>query len=322
MAGIQRGRLRDLGRCRAAARRPALPTPRQLRAAAPARRLDSWLAEQDADLSRSQAGRLLRDGKVRLNGREARAADAVAAGDLIEYEVPQPAPAAPQPEAIPLEVVYQDEDLVVVDKPAGLVVHPAPGHPSGTLVHALLGLGGSWSTAGGAARPGIVHRLDAGTTGLLLAARSDPAHRSLAAQLADRSLSRTYLAIALGRFKAMAGVLEGPIARDPRNRKRMAVVEGGRFARTRYRRLEQKPAAALVECELDTGRTHQVRVHLAALGHPLAGDRLYGGARAAAYAERPMLHAYRLRLRHPRTNQEITFETPPPTDFTTLWQSL
>jgi 23S rRNA pseudouridine1911/1915/1917 synthase len=246
----------------------------------------------------------------------------VGAGDLVEYEVPPPARTEPVAEAIPLRVLHDDAELVVVDKPAGMVVHPAPGHATGTLVHALLGRGGAWSSAGGAARPGIVHRLDAGTSGLILAARTDAAHRALAAQLADRSLSRTYLAIALGRFASAGGVLEGAIGRDPRNRQRMAVVERGRFARTRYRVLEQKRPAALVECELDTGRTHQIRVHLAALGHPVAGDRVYGGAAAARFAGRPMLHAYRLRLRHPRTNQEMTFETPPPPDFTDLWQSL
>lgn len=257
-----------------------------------------------------------------VNGLAARPADPIAAGDRVEYGVPEPAPAAPQAESIPLHVVYEDEALVVVDKPAGMVVHPAPGHQSGTLVHALLGLGGTWSTAGGEARPGIVHRLDAGTTGLILAARSDIAHRSLAAQLADRTLSRTYLAIVLGQPRADAGVLEGAIGRDPRDRKRMAVIEGGRPARTRFQVLERKRDTALVRAELESGRTHQVRVHLAALGHPVAGDRVYGGARAAALAARPMLHAYRLRLRHPLTHEEMTFETPPPADFQQLWERL
>lgn len=245
----------------------------------------------------------------------------MAEGAVVEYEVPEAAPAVPEPEVIPIRLVYSDPDLVVVDKPAGLVTHPAPGHATGTLVHALLGLGGSWSTAGGTARPGIVHRLDAGTTGLILAARNDAAHRALAAQLADRSLSRTYLAIVLGHIERDAGVIDGPIGRDPRHRQRMAVVEGGRPARTRYRVLERKAGRTLVEAELETGRTHQVRVHLAAIGHPLLGDRVYGGAQAVRGATRPMLHAYRLRLRHPGTNEQMTFETPPPDDFTTLWTS-
>jgi len=259
---------------------------------------------------------------VRLNGAVARPADGVAAGDRVEYEIPEPGPAEPAPESIPLHVVYEDADLVVVDKPAGMVVHPAPGHGSGTLVHALLGLGGDWSRAGGEARPGIVHRLDAGTSGLILAARTDQAHRALASQLADRSLSRTYLAIATGSLSSDQGVLEGPIGRDPLHRQRMAVVEGGRFARTRYQVRERGRQATLVQADLETGRTHQVRVHLAALGHPLAGDRVYGGARAGALAERPMLHACRLRLRHPRTGEQMTFETPAPEDFNLAWERL
>jgi len=215
--------------------------------------------------------------------------------------------------------VYEDEDLVVVDKPPGMVVHPAPGHQSGTLVHALLGRGGAWSATGGAARPGIVHRLDKGTSGLIVVARNDAAHRALAAQLGDRTMSRTYLAIARGRVKADAGELEGAIGRHPRERKRMAVVAGGRFARTRYAVVERRRNHTLLRCELDTGRTHQIRVHLAALGHPVAGDAEYGGRDAGA--ERPMLHAWRLRLRHPRSGAEMTFEAAPPPDFEAFWKA-
>jgi 23S rRNA pseudouridine1911/1915/1917 synthase len=215
--------------------------------------------------------------------------------------------------------VYEDEDLVVVDKPAGMVVHPAPGHQSGTLVHALLGRGGAWSATGGAARPGIVHRLDKGTSGLIVVARNDTAHRALAAQLGDRTMSRTYLAIARGRVKADAGELEGAIGRHPRERKRMAVVAGGRFARTRYAVVERRRNHTLLRCELDTGRTHQIRVHLAALGHPVAGDAEYGGRDPGA--ERPMLHAWRLRLRHPRTGAEMKFEAAPPPDFEAFWKA-
>src|SRR4029077_11758745 len=183
---------------------------------------------------------------------------------------------------------------------AGMVVHPAPGHHAGTLVNALLGLGGAWSTAGGAERPGIVHRLDKGTSGLIVAARNDAAHRALAAQLADRSLSRTYLAIVRGVLRSQAGELEGDIGRHPKERKRMAVVAKGRFARTRYEVLERKRAHTLVRCDLDTGRTHQIRVHLAALGHPISGDAEYGGRRPGE-PDRPMLHAWGLRPRHPPT---------------------
>jgi 23S rRNA pseudouridine1911/1915/1917 synthase len=251
----------------------------------------------------------------------ARASDRVATGDVIEYEPPAPGPASKaSAEEIPLRVVYEDGDLVVIDKPAGMVVHPAPGHHSGTLVHALLGHGGEWSAAGGETRPGIVHRLDKGTSGLIVAARNDVAHRALAAQLSDRTLSRTYLAIARGRVRSDAGELEGPIGRHPRERKRMAVVAGGRFARTKYRVVERRRTHTLLRCDLDTGRTHQIRVHLAAMGHPVAGDAEYGGREPGA--ARPMLHAWRLRLRHPRTGAEMTFEAPPPADFESFWASV
>jgi 23S rRNA pseudouridine1911/1915/1917 synthase len=219
-------------------------------------------------------------------------------------------------------VVYEDADLLVVMKPAGMVVHPAAGHHSGTLVHALLGRGGSWSTVGGEARPGIVHRLDKGTSGLLIVARTDTAHRVLAAQLADRTLARTYLAIVTGRVKDESGVLEGPIARDPRNRKRMAVVAGGRAARTRYQVLERLRDHTLLRCDLETGRTHQVRVHLATLGHPVAGDPDYGPKSDVEAPARPMLHAWRVRLRHPRTGEAMSFEAPPPADFESFLESL
>jgi len=197
----------------------------------------------------------------------------VAAGDVVEFEIPEAYVVVAGAEEIPLDVVYEDEDIAVVNKPAGMVVHPAPGHHTGTLVHALLGRGGAWSAVGGAARPGVVHRLDKGTSGLIVVARNDVSHRRLSGQLKDRSLSRTYLAIAQGRIKDDAGELEGPIGRHPRERKRMAVVAGGRYARTRYQVVERKRTHTLLRCDLDTGRTHQIRVHLAALGHPVAGDR-------------------------------------------------
>jgi 23S rRNA pseudouridine1911/1915/1917 synthase len=244
----------------------------------------------------------------------------VAAGDVVDFEIPEAYVVEAGAEDIPLDIVYEDEDFAVVDKPAGMVVHPAPGHYTGTMVHALLGRGGGWSAVGGAARPGIVHRLDKGTSGLIVVARNDLSHRSLSAQLNDRSLSRTYLAIARGRLKDDAGELEGPIGRDPRERKRMAVVAGGRFARTRYAVVEKRQTHTLLRCDLDTGRTHQIRVHLAALGHPLAGDAEYGGREPGA--DRPMLHAWRLRLRHPRSGTEMSFEAAPPADFQDFWASV
>jgi len=273
------------------------------------------------DLSRSAAARLVREGAATLNSRRARASDRVAAGDVVEFQPPAATTLRPAPEQIPLEVLYEDDDFLVVVKPAGMVVHPAPGHSSGTLVHALLGRGGTWSSTGGDVRPGIVHRLDRGTSGLILAARNDIAHRGLSAQLATRTLSRTYLAIVRGLPRPESGVVEGDIGRDPRNRQRMAIVERGRQARTRYRVLESRRGYSLLELQLETGRTHQIRVHLAAFGHPVAGDEQYAG-RTTGEPPRPMLHAARLRLRHPRTGEPLEFEKAPPPDFTAFWESL
>lgn len=255
-----------------------------------------------------------------VNGHPADPADRVAAGDVVEFEIPEAYVVEAGGEQIPLDVVYEDEDLAVINKPAGMVVHPAPGHYTGTLVHALLGRGGGWSAIGGASRPGVVHRLDKGTSGLIVVARNDVSHRGLSEQLKDRSLSRTYLAIVRGRIKDDAGELEGPIGRHPRERKRMAVVEGGRFARTRYEVVERRRTHTLLRCELETGRTHQIRVHLATFGHPVAGDAEYGGREEGL--DRPMLHAWRLRLRHPRTGVEMTFEVAPPVDFQAFWTSV
>jgi len=283
-------------------------------------RLDRFLAEHAPELSRTAAARLVKGHLVLVNGHPADPADRVAAGDVIDYEIPEAYVVEAGAEDIPLDIVYEDEDLAVIDKPAGMVVHPAPGHYTGTLVHALLGRGGAWSAVGGVARPGIVHRLDKGTSGLIVVARNDMSHRDLSVQLKDRSLSRTYLAIVRGRLKDDAGELEGPIGRDPNERKRMAVVAGGRSARTRYAVVEKRQTHTLLRCDLDTGRMHQIRVHLAALGHPVAGDAEYGGREPGA--QRPMLHAWRLRLRHPRSGTEMSFEAAPPADFQDFWASV
>jgi pseudouridine synthase, RluA family len=293
---------------------------RRLIAPAASARLDRFLAEHAEDLSRSAAARLIKSHLVRVNGQPADPADRVAEGDVVDFEIPEAYVADAAAEAIPLEVLYEDEDFAVINKPAGMVVHPAPGHHTGTLVHALLGRGGNWSAVGGTARPGIVHRLDKGTSGLIVVARNDSSHRALSSQLKDRSLSRTYMAIVRGRVKDDAGELEGPIGRDPKDRKRMAVVSGGRFARTRYQVVERRGGHTLLRCDLDTGRTHQIRVHLAALGHPVVGDAEYGGGEVGA--SRPMLHAWRMRLRHPRTGAEMSFEASLPADFEQFWSSL
>ena len=296
------------------------PLAHRLIAESAAPRLDRFLAEHAPELSRSAAARLIKGHQAMVNGHPADPADRVAAGDVVDFEIPEAYVVEAGAEEIPLNIVFEDEDIAVIDKSAGMVVHPAPGHYTGTLVHALLGRGGAWSAVGGAARPGVVHRLDKGTSGLIVVARNDMSHRSLSAQLKDRSLSRTYLAIVRGRVKDDAGELEGPIGRHPRERKRMAVVAGGRFARTRYQVVERRRTHTLLRCDLDTGRTHQIRVHLAALGHPIAGDAEYGGREAEA--DRPMLHAWLLHLRHPRTRVEMKFEAAPPADFATFWSSI
>lgn len=293
----------------------------KLAVAGPARRVDRLLADEVAGLSRSAAARLIRAGDVLLNGHPARVADQAREGDVVEFDLPSSDAAVELAagEPIPLHVVYEDSQLVVVDKPAGMVVHPAVGHRTATLVHALLGRGGAWSVAGGELRPGIVHRLDRDTSGLIVAARTDAAHRGLAAQLADRTMSRTYLAIVRGAVKEPAGTLEGAIGRHPRDRKRMAVIAQGRPARTHFEVRERLRGCTLVRCQLETGRTHQIRVHLAAFGHPVAGDRVYGGGTEPA---RPMLHAWRLRFRHPVDGCEMEFEAPPPPDFLAYLEAL
>ncbi|HUZ90176.1 MAG TPA: RluA family pseudouridine synthase [Candidatus Acidoferrales bacterium] len=283
--------------------------------------MDRYLALVEPRLSRTAAARLIREGRVTLDGRLAKPSELVRSGETVRVELIEAASLLPRPEQIPLDVVYDDGQVVVVNKAAGMVVHPGPSHATGTLVHALLGLGGNWSATGGSARPGIVHRLDKGTSGLILAARNDVVHRALAAQLADRTLTRRYLAMVRGIVTGPGGVLEGPIGRDPRQRLRMAVVEGGRPARTRFLVLEVRAGHTLLQCELESGRTHQIRVHLSALGYPLAGDLLYSRHRTEGPA-RPMLHAQALRFNHPTKGEQMRFEASLPADMEEFWESL
>lgn len=292
-------------------------------------RVDIYLAERVPELSRSRAAKLLEAGRVAVNGRVARKSARLVAGDVIEFELPPPEPSTLEPEALPLTIIYEDRDLVVVDKPAGQVVHPSPGHRTGTLVHALLHHVRDLSGIGGVLRPGIVHRLDQDTSGLMLVAKTDAAHRRLAAALKRRAIERVYLVAVWGHLDTDARTVEAPIARSPSDRKRMAVVEGGRPAVTRFRRLERWVAADLLRAELETGRTHQIRVHLEWIGHPVVGDAVYGAggerrisgpgrgwARAfAARVPRQFLHAAELRLRHPRTGEELHFTSPLPPDL-------
>jgi 23S rRNA pseudouridine1911/1915/1917 synthase len=298
-------------------------------AAADGERLDSFVGAYLPELSRTRAAQLIADGRVTLNGRPARKSERVEAGDLVEVEVPAPEASTVEAEAIPLRIVYEDGDLLVVDKPAGLVVHPAPGHRSGTLVNALLHHVQDLSGIGGVKRPGIVHRLDKDTSGLMLVAKHDRAHRRLAAALKRRDIRRTYVAACWGHLASDRVTVDAPVGRSSRDRKRMAVVEGGRRAVTHFRRLQRWRAADLVSAELETGRTHQIRVHLAHTGHPVVGDPVYGagGARGISGPDRPwareverrvprqFLHAARLDLRHPISGEAMALEAPLPPDL-------
>jgi 23S rRNA pseudouridine1911/1915/1917 synthase len=292
-------------------------------------RLDAFVAGHLPELSRTRAVQLIAEGHVRLNGGSARKSERVAAGDEIEMHVPPAEPSELEPEAIPLDFLYEDGDLVILVKPAGLVVHPAPGHRSGTLVNALLHHVQDLSGIGGVRRPGIVHRLDKDTSGLMIVAKHDRAHRRLAAALKRREIRRSYLAAAWGHLAADTITVDAPVGRSSRDRKRMTVVDTGRRAVTHLRRMERWPAADLVQARLETGRTHQIRVHLAHIGHPVVGDPVYGagGARGISGRDRPwarelerrvprqFLHAHRLELAHPRTGEPMAFESPLPPDL-------
>lgn len=270
-------------------------------------RLDSYLAQHLEQLTRSRLHSLINEGHVLLNGGAAKPAQQVRAGDAIAVTMPPPRPIGLSAEPIPVPVVFEDDDVVVVDKPAGLAVHPGPGHPDGTLVNALLALCPGIQGIGGALRPGIVHRLDKDTSGLMVVAKNDAAHHGLSDSLKTRRVVKGYLGLAAGSLPQPEGVIDLPIARHPRNRKKMAVVEGGKPARTRYRVTEELPGVTLLELDLETGRTHQIRVHLAHLGNPLIGDAVYG--RAEASPGRQFLHASRLGFEHPATGAFMEFHS-------------
>nr|WP_205512075.1 RluA family pseudouridine synthase [Rhodopseudomonas sp. BR0M22] len=310
-------------------------------------RLDRVLAARCPELSRSRLKALILDGRVTIAGNPVRdPAYHASPGETITIDVPPPVPAEPAGEAIALDIVHEDDDIIVLDKPRGLVVHPAAGHETGTLVNALIAhCGASLSGIGGVRRPGIVHRLDKDTTGLMVAAKNDKAHQSLSAQFADHGrtgeLRRGYLAFVWGVPGRKYGTIDAPIDRHPHAREKMAVRQGGREAITHWEVLESfagkdgKPVAALIACQLETGRTHQIRVHLAHLGHPLMGDDVYGPhfktkanqlapAARAALAElgRQALHAYLLTLEHPSSGEVLTWESPLPADLARLQAAL
>lgn len=291
-------------------------------------RMDAFLAAR-LDVSRTQVQRLIREGRVTVDGRGARKSEPVESGQRIDISIPSPVVVAIEPENIPVDVVYEDDALLVVNKAAGMVVHPSAGHPTGTLVNALLAHVGDLSGIGGKLRPGIVHRLDKDTSGLLVVAKRDGAHQALSEGLRRREIKRLYLAATWGHIGESPLTVDAPIARDPRNRLRMAVVKGGREAVTRVRLKEDWKAAQLLELALKTGRTHQIRVHLEHVGHPVVGDQLYGvgwergmGGTNSGWARalqrmvcRQFLHAWRLSFAHPDSGEQMSFEAPLPPDL-------
>ena len=279
-------------------------------------RLDVLLSRRVEGLTRSAAQRLLEEGKVSLQGRPLKKNHRLRAGEALELCLPDPVPTDARPQDIPLDIVYEDADVAVVNKPRGMVVHPAPGNPDGTLVNALLAhCGQSLSGVGGAIRPGIVHRIDKDTSGLLIIAKNDRAHLALSAQLKDHTLSRVYEAVAIGSLKEDRGTVDAPIGRSLRDRKRMAVMPDGRRAVTHYQVLARYPGYTHLRCQLETGRTHQIRVHMAYLGHPLAGDPVYGPKNDPERLGGQCLHARELTFVHPTTGQTVHLTCPLPDWF-------
>ena len=279
-------------------------------------RVDAWLAGQAEGLTRSAVQRLLEEGRVTLDGRPVKKSGRLRAGDVVVLSPPQPQAVDLVPQDIPLDVVYEDGDVIVVNKPVGMVVHPAPGHPDGTLVNALLyHCGNSLSGINGELRPGIVHRIDRDTSGLIIAAKNDRAHLSLAEQLQDHSLFRLYHGVAVGTFRDDSGTVSAPIGRHQTDRKRMAVRPDGREAVTHWQVVDAQNGCSHITCRLETGRTHQIRVHMACLGHPLLGDTVYGAKKPVPGLAGQCLHAAQLTFTHPATGERITAEAPLPDWF-------
>lgn len=284
-------------------------------------RLDRYLALVLPQFSRSRLQALIRAGKVQLQGQTPRTRETVHAGDIVRLTVPPVQEIATEAEEIPLEILFEDDDLLVLNKPAGLVVHPGAGNPTHTLVNALLHHCTNLSGIGGQQRPGIVHRLDKQTSGCLVVAKNDDAHRHLSRQFAEREVKKNYLALVAGTLKRPRGTIDVAIGRHPVQRKKMAVrLTKGRSAKTDYRVVESGGGVSLVECAIHSGRTHQIRVHLHHIGHPVIGDLLYG--KKGVSATRQMLHAWKLGFTHPRTNERLFFEAPMPADFRAALKSL
>lgn len=286
------------------------------------KRADKWASDLFPDESRSRLQQLIKDGEFKINGLKIRPSYRVKQGDQATLTVPDPAPATVVPEAVPLDIVYEDHDVLVVNKPRGMVVHPSPGHMSGTLVNALLHHCTDLSGINGVLRPGIVHRIDKDTSGLLMVAKTDAAHRSLAAQLKDKTTKRQYLAIVHGVVTENEGLIDAPIGRDTHDRKKMAVTaDNSKTAVTHFKVLERFSRYTLVSCRLETGRTHQIRVHMAYIGHPVAGDPKYG-PRKTLPIHGQALHAGEIGFTHPVTGKFMEFRVDPPTDFQELLDRL
>ena len=286
-------------------------------------RIDRFLSGEDTGLSRSALQALVADGHVLCNGKAPVKSLKLKAGDIILLEIPDARPIEAVPQEIPLDIVFEDAHLLVVNKPKGMVVHPAPGNPDGTLVNALLWhCKGSLSGIGGEIRPGIVHRIDRDTSGLIIAAKNDAAHLALSAQLKDHSLSRTYECLVTGNMKQDSGTVDAPIGRSSADRKKMAVVPTGRRAVTHWEVVARYPGVTHLRCRLETGRTHQIRVHMAHIGHPILGDTVYGAKKPVPGLTGQCLHATGLRFIHPRTGEPVELHCPLPPEFTAMLQKL
>ncbi len=287
-------------------------------------RLDAWLAEEEPEHSRARWQALIKEGLVTVNGRAAKKNRHLRDGDRVAWEIPEPVEATPQPEDIPLDILYEDHDLIVINKPAGLVVHPAAGNETGTLVNALLHHCTDLAGIGGEIRPGIVHRLDKDTSGVMVAAKNEVALNELSRQFRYRETEKEYLALVWSVPKDKRGTVRNTIGRHPIHRKKMAVnVPNGRNAVSHYEVIEPLNGAALVRVRIETGRTHQVRVHMAHIKTPIIGDKVYGRVRKAGIkADRQMLHAEKLSFSHPKTNKRMRFEAPLPKDFQTALAQL
>ena len=287
-------------------------------------RIDKYLAEQLPDITRSYLQKLLKDGSVQMNGKPVKASTKTAVGAVIALTIPEPEEPEILPENIPLDILYEDSDVILINKPKNMVVHPAAGHYTGTLVNALMyHCRGDLSGINGVLRPGLVHRIDKDTTGVLIVCKNDRAHNALAEQLKEHSITRKYRAIVCGNLKEDEGTVDAPLGRHPQDRKKMAIVRsGGKRAVTHYRVLERFGNDTYIECQLETGRTHQIRVHMASLGHPLLGDEIYGRAKSPFKLEGQTLHAMVLGFIHPTTGEYMEFEAPLPEYFEKLLEKL